>query len=106
MSEAESEEPDELTKAIQMAKEYLIKAFKNEKIENLGLEEVQHDPYQHAWDITLGFNRQRDIPQTAPNAFLQFAAAASAARPPRVYKVVRINMLDGAAVSIKNRKDD
>ncbi len=106
MSETEAEGADELTNAIHMAKAYLLKAFKGERIENLGLEEVQHDEYQYSWDITLGFNRPRDISQTMPSNFLQFAAAASAARPPRIYKVVRVDMQKGEAVSIKNRKDD
>jgi hypothetical protein len=107
MSETEAEKPDEITSAIQMAKAYLLKAFKGEKIENLALEEVEHDPYQHIWDITLGFDRPRDIPRAipVPNEFLRLAAA-SAARPPRIYKVVRIDFNRGEAVSIKNRKDD
>jgi hypothetical protein len=110
MSETKAEKPDEITSAIQMAKAYLLKAFKGEKIENLALEEVEHDPYQHIWDITLGFDRPRDIPRAraipVPNEFLRLAAAASAARPPRIYKVVRIDFHRGEAVSIKNRKDD
>ncbi len=106
MSEAEISESDELTQAIQMAKGFLVKAFAGERIENVGLEEVQHDPSRRIWDITLGFNRPRDIFPGAPNTFLQFAAAASAARPPRIYKVVKIDMEDGKAVSITNRKDD
>jgi hypothetical protein len=106
MSETEAEKYDELTQAIQMAKTFLLKAFNGEKIENLGLEEVQHNPYDSTWDITLGFNRPREFLNPASNAFLQVAAAASAARPPRIYKVVRINMREGEAVSIKNRKDD
>jgi len=103
---SEAEKSDELTTAIQMAKAYLLNAFKGERIENLGLEEVEHDPHQHSWDITLGFNRPRDVPPAEPNNFLQFAAAAAAARPPRVYKVVRVDMQAGEAISIKNRKDD
>ena len=103
---SEAERPDELTLAIQMAKAYLLKAFSGEKIENLGLEEVKHDPYQHHWDITLGFDRPRVLPSNPPNHFLQFAAAAAAVRPPRIYKVVRIDMQNGEATSITNRKDD
>jgi hypothetical protein len=97
-------ERDELTDAIQLAKAFLLKAFQGEKIENLGLEEVRRD-HGSIWDITLGFSRSWDHP-TPNNTFLQMAAAAAAARPQRVYKVVKVD-LDGAqGLSISNREDD
>ncbi len=106
VSEAKADDSDDLSLAIAMAKEFLLKAFKDERIQNVGLEEVQHDPYRRIWDITLGFNRPAVIAPNLPNTFLQAAAAAAAARPPRVYKVVRIDMDGPQAVSITNRKDD
>lgn len=105
MSEAESEKPDELTSAIQTAKAVLLRAFKGEKIENIGLEEVKHDRYGRTWEITLGFNRPREI-VNLPNSFLQVAAAAAAARPPRIYKVVKVDLNDPENFSIVNRKED
>lgn len=74
MSEAKAEDPDELSRAIAMAKDYLLKAFKDESIHNLGLEEVQRDPYTRIWDVTLGFNRPAAVNQNLPNTFLQVAA--------------------------------
>lgn len=105
MGEAETEKPDELTLAIQTAKAFLLKAFRGEKIENLTLEEVKHDSYSSTWEITLGFNRPREIPN-ASNSFLQAAAAVAAARPPRIYKVVKVDLSDLEKISITNRKED
>lgn len=81
MSEAEADKLDEVTEAIQAAKEFLLKAFQGERIENLGLEEVKRGGPGNTWDITLGFTRRWDYPQPE-NTFLQMAAAA-AARPQR-----------------------
>lgn len=100
MSEVET--PDDVTRAIKMAKEFLLKAFQGEKIENLGLEEVKHD-YGSEWEITLGFNRRWDYP-AGSNAFLQMAAAA--ARPHRTYKVVKVDLDGPKGLSIFNRKED
>ncbi len=105
MSEARADEGDEVTLAIETAKAFLLRAFRDEKIQNLALEEVRPDPYKRIWDITLGFHRARPIP-TLPNEFLQIAAIAAAARPPREYKVVRVDMDAKRGVSIVNRKED
>lgn len=102
---SEAEKPDDLTMAIQTAKAYLARAYKDEKIENVGLEEVKHDEYGTTWDITLGFNRPREVPQSLNN-FLQAAAAAAAVRPQRVYKVVKVDLNGLKGISISNRKDD
>ena len=45
MSEAEADKPDEVTAAIQVAKEFFLKAFQGERLENLGLEEVRQDKH-------------------------------------------------------------
>ena len=111
MSEAETEKPDELVLAISTAKDFVRKAFAGESIENVGLEEVQPPEYGNVWKITLGFERRRQrVPSTfeaaaLPNTFLQ-AAAAAAARPLRVYKVVEVDAAIPKALSMTNRKDD
>ncbi len=102
MSDVEAEKPDEVTRAIRVAKEFLRQAFQGETIENLGLEEVKKD-YDSIWDVTLGFNRRWDYPP-ANNTFLQIAAAA--ARPQRTYKVVKVDLSGSKGLSITNRKDD
>lgn len=111
MSEAETEKPDELTLAISTAKSFVQKAFAGENIENVGLEEVKPPEYGSVWEITLGFDRRRPRPPTfheamgVPNAFLQ-AAAAAAARPLRVYKVVKVDTAIPKALSLTNREED
>lgn len=57
MSEA-VDKPDEVTAAIQAAKEFLLKTFQGEKIENLGLEEVRQNKHDDTWEVTLGFSRR------------------------------------------------
>ena len=105
MSEAETGKPDEVTVAIQVAKEFLLKAFQGEKLENLGLEEVRQNKYEDTWEITLGFNRRWDYPPPNNN-FLAMAAAAAAARPQRTYKVVTVDLNGPKGVSITNRHDE
>lgn len=80
MSEADTDKPDEVTAAIQAAREFLLKAFWGERIENLGLEKVRRSQSGDTWDITFGFNRRWDHPPPSNN-FLAMAAAAAAARP-------------------------
>lgn len=105
MSEAGTDKLDEVAAAVQAAKEFLLKAFQGEKIENLGLEEVRRNKREHTWEITLGFNRRWDSPPPNNN-FLAMAAAAAAARPPRTYKVVTVDLNGLEEFSITNRQDD
>ncbi len=104
MSEA-VEKPDEVTAAIRTAKEFLLKAFQGEKIENLGLEEVRRNKHDDTWEITLGFSRRWEAPPPN-NTFLAMAAAAAAARPLRTYKVVTVDPNGPKGLSITNRQDD
>ncbi len=104
MSEA-SDKLDEVTAAIQAAKAFLLKAFQGEPIENLGLEEVRRNKHDRTWEITLGFNRRWDSP-SPNNNFIAMAAAAAAARPQRIYKVVTVDLSGLEDFSISNRRDD
>ena len=105
MSEVGTDKPDEVTAAVQAAKDFLLKAFQGEKIENLGLEEVRWNKHEHTWEVTLGFNRRWD-PPPPNNNFLAMAAAAAAARPPRTYKVVKVDVNGLGEFSIINRSDE
>lgn len=104
MSEA-GDKTDEVAAAIQAAKNFLLKAFQGEKIENLGLEEVRRNKHDRTWEITLGFNRRWDSPPPGNN-LLAMAAAAAAARPQRIYKVVTVDLSGLEDFSITNRHDD
>ena len=99
MSEARTDKPDEVTAAIQAAKEFLLKAFQGERLENLGLEEVRRSQHGDIWEITFGFNRRWDSPPPN-NTFLAMAAAAAAARPQRTYKVVTVDLNGPKGLSI------
>ena len=104
MSEA-VDEPDEVMAVIRTAKEFLLKAFQDEKIESLGLEEVRRNKHDDTWKITLGFSRRWEAPPPN-NTFLAMAATAAAARLPRTYKVVTIDSHGPKGLSITNRADD
>lgn len=52
--------------------EYVADLFEDEKIENLGLEEVEYDDDNHYWQVAIGFSRSWDCSRNA------FAALASA----------------------------
>ena len=101
MSEAEAETPDEVTRAIQLAKKFLLHAFQGEKIENLGLEEVRKEHNGH-WDVTFGFNRSWDHPPG--NTFLQMATQASRIR--RTYKKVKVDLNRSEGLAIFNHNND
>lgn len=85
--------------AVAAAKKYLDEMFSEEKISNLGLEELEFDDTTRVWNITLGFSRPWDLPQ---NALLAMSRDPSQWR--RNYKVVRIADLTGKLLSIKNRE--
>ena len=83
----------DVKEAIALAKTYVREIFSDEKIVDLGLEEVEFRPYGNVWRITLGFARPSD----------QVAGLLSRAREDRIYKTVEIE--DGTKVvrSVKNR---
>ena len=111
MSESGAKEPNEMTIAISMAKEFLAKAFEGENIENVEFEEIQPPEFGSSWKVTLGFNRRVDFSNgkftnsTLSNSFLQ-AAAAATIRPRRIYKVVDVDITRNRLTSIKNRIED
>jgi hypothetical protein len=82
---------DELRSAKALARSWLLEALDTAEVENLRIEEVRHES-DTTWEFTFGFTRRVAAPADTPsNAFLQRAAAASAARPPRVFKRVRVD---------------
>jgi hypothetical protein len=85
--------------AVKLAMEYVADLFEDEKIENLGLEEVEYDDDNHYWQVTIGFSRPWDYSRNA------FAALASAGgnTPRRTYKLITINAQTKEVLSIKNR---
>jgi hypothetical protein len=88
----------DVKEAVALARRYLQEVFAEEKIVNLGLEEIEYDDAQHLWSITLGFSRPWD--NTAQGAI----AAALGTPKQREYKVVKIDDKDKRGIAIKNRE--
>ncbi len=89
----------DVKEAVTLAKKYLQDVFAEEKIVNLGLEEVEYDDAQHAWSITLGFSRPWDY-SNSPNRLAASLGVASR----REYKIVKIDDRDKKTLAIKNRE--
>ena len=88
----------DVREAVALARRYLQEVFAEEKIVNLGLEEVEYDDAQHLWSITLGFSRPWDD-------YTKARVAAMLATPmKREYKIVKIDDKDKKALAIKNRE--
>jgi hypothetical protein len=88
----------ELKEAVTLAKQYIREVFADERITNLGLEEIEFDDTSGAWLVTIGFSRPWD------DAPASVAAMFSGASRQRDYKVVRISDSDKKMVSVKNRE--
>lgn len=84
-----------LQSAIRLAKEFVLEAFGDEELFNLGLEEIRFDDREASWKITLGFSRHWDSSSALIPVF--------PAEYKRVYKVVTINDETGQATSITQR---
>lgn len=81
--------------AVRRAKKWLTEMFADERIGNIGLEEVRWSDGR--WEITLGFSR-------AWEAGLLATLAPTAYRPEREYKVVVISDSDQSIVEMRNRE--
>ena len=46
--------------AVKLAKDWLTEQLADEKVEDIGLEEVKFDQHFQTWEITLGFSRPWD----------------------------------------------
>ena len=88
----------DVKEAVALARLYLQEVFAEEKIENLGLEEVEYDDIQHLWSITLGFSRPWD------NSDRGAVATMLGTPKKREYKIVKIDGKDKKAIAIKNRE--
>jgi hypothetical protein len=92
-------------RALELAKEI----FTDEKITNLGLEEVDYDTARKAWLITVGFSRPWDYRQKESsgwgvNPLLQ-SADGYEPQPAREYKIVQLSDETLELLAIKNREN-
>lgn len=80
--------------AIATAKHHIAEIFGPEGATNVGLEEVEFEDAERAWDVTIGFLRPWDQPRA--NALFPVAEK-------RTYKRVRIDDATGRVLAVKNR---
>ena len=87
----------DVKEAVGLAKQYVRELFADERIVNLGLEEVAFEDKGKAWQITIGFSR----PWDAADAPVSIVGVIIPTK--RSYKVVKISDLDGRIVSVRDR---
>lgn len=88
----------DVKEAVSLAKQHIGYLFSEERITNLGLEEVEYDDQTDIWSVTLGFSRPWDAPRNI------LSALGQEIQPPRTYKIVRIGDKDQRVLSVKNRE--
>ncbi len=86
--------------AVVIAKNWVKEMLSDEGVSNIGLEEVQHDPNQGVWYITIGFSRPWNSPR-------QNALSALVDQSPlkRAYRVIAVREPSGEVISMKKRDD-
>jgi len=94
----------EVKTAVHTALQYVKEVFEEEKLSNLGLEEVEFVPERGEWLVTVGFSRPWDFPREKVSDWQLPVAVPTYKRPPdRDYKVVHVDDLQGQVLAIKNR---
>ena len=97
----------EVREAVKIAIGYVANAFSDEKLSNLGLEEVIYDEIHSRWNVTVGFSRPWDYPEESLIAsIVRDTDLPRPARRPisRTYKVVEIRDAGGKVTAIRNRE--
>ena len=90
--------------AIATAKQFTMEVFAEEKIADLGLEEVARDAEQGLWRITIGFSRPQSVGRSSISGTA--AAISMLTGEPlthRLYKVVTIKDASREIVSLTDR---
>jgi len=90
----------QVKEAVSLAKRYIQEVFSDEKIDNIGLKEVEFDDKSNIWSITIGFSRPCD---EGAGPFAAELAASGMVPRRRDNKVVRITDGDKRVISVKNR---
>lgn len=86
----------DVKEAVKAAKTYIADLFAEEGLSDLGLEEVEREPSDNGWRVTVGFSRPLN---TVRNPLTLMTGDAA---PRRSYKVVIIRD-DGEVLSVKQR---
>ena len=86
----------DVKEAVHTAKGYVVDLFEDERIMNVGLEEVVFEEVSAIWKITIGFSRPWDLKGPV-------VAALVDARHARSYKVLTLNDASGEVESLTDR---
>lgn len=86
----------DVKEAAKTAKEYVTDLFAEERITNVGLEEIERKPHEQVWEVTVGFSRPWDHAGLATVIVGQTGLRRS-------YKLLRINDTTGNVESVKDR---
>lgn len=98
----------DVKEAVQKSINYVKEVFAAEKIQNIGLEEVEFNEYDNIWEITVGFSRPWDFPQ--PNSLVARlqqnigVGDGLAPSPHRQFKIVQVDNQSGKVKSVKIRE--
>jgi hypothetical protein len=93
-----------IREAIATAKQYTMEVFADEKIADLGLEEVVRDDEHGLWRITVGFSRPRGVAnRSIADTVAEFSMLTGEPLMHRLYKVVTIKDASKEVVSLTNR---
>ncbi len=84
-----------MKEAVSAAKLCVRDLFADEKLGDIGLEEVAFEPEQRLWRVTIGFSR----PWEVTIGFLPVSGQGGG----RIYKVLSLAADDGRVVSIRDR---
>ena len=89
----------DVKEAVRVAKQHIADLFQDERVVNIGLEEVEFDAFSNRWLVTIGFSRPWDRSPTSP-----LVAAITA--PPEYRRSMKIVSIDdqGKIQSVKDRQ--
>ena len=92
----------QVKEAVTAAKSYVADLFSDEKVMNIGLEEVEFDEGARVWNITVGFSRPWDDEERPLISHIN--GWGQLIKPMRRdYKIVRISDEGQRVLSVKSR---
>lgn len=90
----------EMKQAVLRAKRAILDLFGDEDIDEIGLEEIEFDPVEAVWNITIGFRRPWS---RSPRTENKLVGDMFSNYGERWYKTVRLSDTDEKLLSVKDR---
>ena len=87
-----------MKEAIRHAKAYAAEVFADERVSDIGVEEIEYDDSVHAWRITLGMSRPRREYRPPLGVDLGHISVQ------RDYRVFTVSDHSGSVTSVKMRE--